>query len=736
MNPFEAHPIRIQQASLPSRARTLAGLLCLLMILLGASMAGAQSFSKDIPQFDVFAGFDGVIPESDWFPVTCEVRNEGPTFLGTFEFHDNAMGGGLLRELQIELPTGTLKRFSFPMFTTTRYGSQYSATLRDEKGRVIAQTGTLQPRFHISWQSFLMAAIPSSAAGIPTFPGDPSRSYSARPVAATARLQPEAVPDNPISLEGMDALYLNSQRAVDLKEPQTEALMSWLHDGGHLIVGVDAVVDVNGVPWLKGLLPGSLGSVRTVEIGKHLDEWLRAMPDAPVNGGPVNPNQIYRNLRAETPFDEASIRTIALTPVNADVELAIDGTPLIVSQRQGRGRVTFLLFNPEQEPLRSWKLRPFFWARLNEIPGYLLQDQSVPNQGYTGVDGVVGAMVDSKQVRKLPVSALLGLLVVYLLVIGPFDQWWLKRINRQMLTWITFPCYVVLFSVLIYVIGYKLRAGESEWNEMQFVDVIPKGSQAELHGTTYGSLYSPVNARYELAGDQKYAALRGEYLGAAANRSIDGRAILKADQYEAVVDVPVWTSQVFIGQWVDDGPMPYTASIKRKDGSNDFELAITNRELPAGAPFRVALGDRIYEFKLPAKGATATFALPQGGGVRIADFVNSGSREFYAAANQRNQGFGSDTARFSLRPPDATMAISLAGAMEINQNNNNYNYYGGRFLTPGHLEISDLLRQDFAVVMVWCENYAPVKPMNRFHPRRSSRSALMRLAVPLNSPEK
>ena len=54
-------------------------------------------------------------------------------------------------------------------------------------------------------------------------------------------------------------------------------------------------------------------------------------------------------------------------------------------------------------------------------------------------------MIDSRQVRKLPVEWLLLLLVVYLIVIGPFDQWWLKKINRQMLTWITFPTYVVLF---------------------------------------------------------------------------------------------------------------------------------------------------------------------------------------------------------------------------------------------------------------------------------------------------
>jgi hypothetical protein len=721
-----------------SGCRFATALLVLLMLCLVNSwfrpVASAQAFSRDIPQFDVFTGFDGIIPESDWFPVVCEVKNTGPSFNATFEFYDNGVGGGLVRQLTVELPTGTLKRFSFPMYTSFRTGGQYAAVLRDEKGRAMAQTGSIRPQFTINWQSHLLVAIPASAAGMPSFPDNPSRTFSARPVAATARLQPEMFPDNPLSLEGMDSFYLNSQRAVDLSDRQVEALMSWLHDGGHLIVGIDAVVDVNGVPWLKSLVPGELGSVVTATIGTTFDQWFRDVPSDSSNGGPPGSNQIYQNLRSEDSFNAASIRLIAIRPVDARTDLAIAGHPAILSKRVGRGRVSLLLFNPELEPLRSWKLRPFFWARLNELPGIMLQNQNTPNQGFAGVDGVIGAMVDSKQIRKLPVSALLGLLVVYLLVIGPFDQWWLKRINRQMLTWITFPCYVVMFSVLIYIIGYKLRAGESEWNEIQFVDVLPKGNAAELRGATYGSLYSPVNASYLLGGRQRYAAFRSEYLGAMAGRSTEGRVHLNGDQYDARVSVPVWTSQSYISQWLDDGPMPFTATIRAKDGLSNFEVALTNRELPAGATVRIAVGRRVYDFKLPEKGKTATFELAAGGGMAISDFVNNATAWFYQASIQRNQGFGSDEARNRLQPPEATVAITLAGFADANRPNN-FGGYTGRFLTPGHLDLSDLLQENFALVMVWCDDYAPGKPMNQFKPRRSALSSLLRLAVPLNPKE-
>src|SRR5215467_11092945 len=56
----------------------LAVLFLLQCLLLVAPAQGAV-------RFDVFIGYDGVIPEASWFPVTCEVQNDGPSFNAVFE---------------------------------------------------------------------------------------------------------------------------------------------------------------------------------------------------------------------------------------------------------------------------------------------------------------------------------------------------------------------------------------------------------------------------------------------------------------------------------------------------------------------------------------------------------------------------------------------------------------------------------------------------------------------------
>ena len=67
-------------------------------------------------QFDVFLGFDGAVREASWFPVVCEIRNDGPAISGFIE----VSSGGSKNQSQIvpvELPTGTLKRITIPAFS-------------------------------------------------------------------------------------------------------------------------------------------------------------------------------------------------------------------------------------------------------------------------------------------------------------------------------------------------------------------------------------------------------------------------------------------------------------------------------------------------------------------------------------------------------------------------------------------------------------------------------------------
>src|SRR5580698_88882 len=68
-------------------------------------------------RFDVFPGYDNLVPDQGWFPITCEIQNDGPSFTGIVEVSAQSIGRNQNRRLRVDLPTGTLKRVVIPVFT-------------------------------------------------------------------------------------------------------------------------------------------------------------------------------------------------------------------------------------------------------------------------------------------------------------------------------------------------------------------------------------------------------------------------------------------------------------------------------------------------------------------------------------------------------------------------------------------------------------------------------------------
>lgn len=706
--------------------------------LLFALLVFTACYARAALQFDVFPGYDSIVPEATWFPIVCEIKNDGAAFTGVIEVSAGQLNGGQTRRVVVELPTGTLKRLVIPVFSTARYQSSWDVRLLDERNRTRAEQLGIRPRRQTAANTVLLGALPRTATGLPTFrPASTGNGVNSESEPAAARLQSALLPDNPLVYEGLDAIYLNSEKALELEGPQVAALLAWLNAGGHLIVGVESIADVNGTSWLRKLVPCDLTDMRTVASHPELQDWLQQ----PASGSAArardriagrNPGAAVANspeVAKDSGFESAELQVATGTlREGATTLISSSGIPLVINSHEGRGRITALLFSPERKPISNWRNLPAFWSRLAEVPPVIYANNGM-NNGLSGgwsIDGVFGAMIDSKQVRKLPVEWLLLLLIVYLVVIGPLDQYWLKSIKRPMLTWITFPCYVVLFSLLIYFIGYKLRAGETEWNELHLVDVLANGSGAELRGRTYASIYSPVNASYRVESQEHYSVFRGEFQSAWAGGGQDGEradVLQYGDNFKAQISVPVWTSQLYVSDWWQSMPEQQPLSFKITSDSSDWSVSVTNwRDHPL-TNARLAVGDRFIALgDLPAR-QTKTFKLPRNQGELLRDFVQSRAGGFQNASQSRQQAFGSSGSGRILDLPNSSMAVSFIS-----------NLSQERFISPPGLDLSPLLDQGNAVLLAWEDGYSPVKPLNQFAARRGHKDTLWRVSVPINAP--
>jgi hypothetical protein len=524
---------------------------------------------------------------------------------------------------------------------------------------------------------------------------------------------------------------------MDLKANQVGPLLAWLHGGGHLVVGLEQINHLSGPgEWLKQLLPCEITGVTSIASLGQLQTWLtnrqrfdgteydfsRTMPKGLPSGMAFDFNP-YAKLPRDSKFEEAQMQVATLKLRDARVLVGSSATPLAIIAARGRGQITLLTFAPELEPFRSWSNAAHFWAKMIDLPPDMLSTENTYRYPGRPIDGVFGAMIDSKQVRKLPVGWLLLLLLGYLGVIGPLDQYWLKKLNKQMLTWITFPAYVAFFSLLIYFIGYKLRAGETEWNELHVVDVIPHGEHADLRGRSYGSIYSPVNARYSFASAEPYATFRGEFSGNFGGGQESSRATVeqRGSAFRAEASVPVWTSQLFVNDWWRQEPLPLKVTVTAAEVTvdNRLDVKLTAARLVVEDSV-IDLGEiRARETKsFPRRGAT-------GRSTPLKEYVQKHANNFLSAMESRRRAFG-DSASSQIH--DLTNASMAASFITLNNTKENYNNFS---VQPG-FDLSSLVERGDAVFLAWAPGYSFTKPLNQFSARRGSRDTLIRVAVEPN----
>ncbi len=700
-----------------------------LVIALGLQSSQAQSPAN--LQFDVFLGLDQYARQGAWFPLVCEVKNDGAGFSGTIE----VTSGSQKRRMPIELPTGTLKRVTIPLFSTAN-NSQFRIVLRDDRGTIRSDQQQQYPRRGFLQSDVpLMAAIPRTAAGMPTFVqgrlANPDLQVSA------ARLTPELFPDNPITLQSATAIYLNTERAISLRPQQVDALLAWLDGGGHLVIGLDQIGQVNATPWLRDLVNADLVNVRNIAGGRAISEWTGQLTNRwneidrrtgtgnqTFNQNSKQPQNFRQAIVVDPSFLTNILTTIEAKPRDGSVTIQAEGIPLMYQRGHGRGRVSVLTFDPERQPFVGYLGRAGFWTRLVEAPDFLYSGSDNQRYGRQSFDAAIGSLIETTQVRKLSLGWLLLLLIAYAAIIGPFDYVLVRRLKRPMLTWITFPSYVVLFSITIYVIGYKLRAGKLEWNELSIIDVLDGGKQPVWRGKTYGSLYSPQNAHYPLAVTNALASLRGEarsYYGNTGGSESYGLTQV-GNGFTGEIIVPIWVSQLCVSDWMKPGSPSF--SISAEPTANGQKVHVKNLLNRTVGPAVIAAGRRMVRVETIKAGEQVSVEISESGASKLITSELAGlNQQLVQAVGVRSSSF--DTGNAGVRRSVRSDFPSIGFIDELNQNSESHS----SFTAPDGLNLSPLLRQNQAVVLILDEGPRSGPSLPAFTPDQGKIQTLWRIAT-------
>ena len=450
-----------------------------LAFILGATVAVADVSS-------VCIGVDGFYKNGCWTPVVLESNaDDTPVSIHTVDsdgtpttFHGSGKTiyvklGRATAPLTVEV--GDVKKTLKPLGNPTKQKAE-------EKFRFSEPIPTDRPIYLVVGQDDigLQAAI-----------AELSLPENRRPLLVKV-VSFAALPDRWFGYDAIDKVVLTTTEPTQFKgltadSPQIKALDGWVKLGGHLFfcAGKDSgpFLEPENGP-LRPFLPGKFNRMTELRKGTPLEVFI----------GSKRP--IFMNGTAEAPF----LRIPHFTEPRG-IPFVVDGDlPLVLRCAHGFGTIVYFGGDLSGKPLGNWRDRTQLvrsilqWNEERKSVG--TASPSLIQLGYSDLSGQIRSSLDKFDgVAIVPFSIILILLAVYLLVVGLGD-WFLvhKVFKRPILTWFTFPLWIVLFSGLAYWLAASGRPNRVMINKLDVIDI----DDGTMRYSYWTNLYSPHDDYYSL----------------------------------------------------------------------------------------------------------------------------------------------------------------------------------------------------------------------------------------------
>ncbi len=460
----------------------------------------------------------------------------------------------------------------------------------------------------------------------------------------TARIDPQSgsMPGRWYGYDAARAIVIDTtdrETMSALDALRGQPIIDWVARGGHLVVAVGSNWQAVNDSVLGPILPGRPAGREKVPSLEALDTF--AGSNKPITP-PGTPAVMVTKLEE-------------LTERRGRVLSTMSKMPLVVRGAHGFGRVTLIALDVDQKPFSDWADKAMFWVQAIDLKRPRGdQSGSGGNAGgpqfyQYGVSDISSqlriALEQFPGVKLIPFGWVAFFIFLYILLIGPGDYFFLKKVLKRMeLTWITFPTIVVTVSVVAYYAAYLLKGNDLLVNKIDVVDV-DQGTGL-VRGNTWISLFSPQNRDYTIRAiplplDHDVPAAPESSSPDEPSRAPAGAEVITSwfsapeDQFGAMgnsgrrfsfagngytyeptsgvewlanVRIPIWSTKCVSSRWFAAGA-PLVDSSLEPAGTDRLAGLVTNRQtIPLEDAF-IAFGKQVYLIGTLAPGATTRVEL-------------------------------------------------------------------------------------------------------------------------------
>jgi uncharacterized membrane protein len=313
------------------------------------------------------------------------------------------------------------------------------------------------------------------------------------------------LPDRWIGYDGIDLVILTT--GIDpaywdnlgTDRRRLAALAEWVRRGGRLLVSAGTNAEIlldDRLREIREMLPATLPAAGKRTVDTVRIEWTaRTLPEARLLGDQEGKGGRI-TLMTLNPRADRSPRVMMPPRDSRDP----NAPPLVVQGAYGSGRVTVVGFDLDGAALANWQHKASFWEWLLNESGHRLPSgqesrlggsRSFADDNEDQYVTTMQNMLDSFEgVPVVSFGWVALFILIYILLIGPVDYLFLKRIVKRMeWTWVTFPLIVIAVSTLAYFTAYALKGRDLKINKVDLVDVDLQSNR--VYGHTWFTVFSP-----------------------------------------------------------------------------------------------------------------------------------------------------------------------------------------------------------------------------------------------------
>src|SRR2546422_3471859 len=467
-----------QRCRLPARF-ALSTLLAAVGLTVAAVGAAAASNGLTLA---VHVGYQDVVKAGEWTPVTIDMRNTGADVDGRLEIQESlnaqpGVSGFTIYQQPISLASGASKRVRIFLVEDTTGATVTTRIIQN--GRVAVSQDSVTS----STTSTLVGVLSDQSSAFDDFAAVHPGGIAARVV----HLHADDVADSAIALRAFDILVIDDFATDGLTARQRAAIADFVQAGGNLLLGTGA-------------------------------SWHKTLAGLPASILPLEPRATVTMHRARAVGGQ-NIDVAFADAVNGRAWLSEGAVPLILERGVGAGIVTLATFDWNQEPFASWigtkdVLRQVL-ARA--VFGAGTSGANYPNGiAFGGPGSAFGSppSIASKSNALTPVLGNLpglnlpslqltaGLVLLYVLLVGPVNYLVLGAMRRRALAWITVPLIAVIAATGAYGAGVLTKGRSVQINQVAILHLQPGWDHA--YQETYTGVIPPSRGDYQarIAGDR------------------------------------------------------------------------------------------------------------------------------------------------------------------------------------------------------------------------------------------